>query len=231
MVKLVTIDKNSKLYNVINRYYLHDIMPICINKTEVEGLYYVELLCDTITDVGVEHICVILAFTVDSEKDKKRIEKDSNYVDNILKNKRRKAVYDKLEKFKNQNKVYMTSFNMTAVKSFIKDSNNNFHISKLYDVDDRSKESLMYISEIMLIRISTFLKFLLKYDSIPFELFTETKYQYMTKVDKEYVDSDNVLAKISDIIVGDSVFEVIQDRKGFKYTVFTLKEYLDRRRQ
>ena len=213
MVKLVSNDITK--FNVRNKkYYLHSLMPLSIKKTEVEELFYVELMADVLSSEGTSYINIAIPFTIDDDKDLEMVHANEFYEPNM--NDRQRVVYTKVKK--NISISKMSNLNMTI------DDINNFFKCALVD-PNRDEYDIMYINENMFIRISLFLRGLLKFAHIDFDIFTEPRYDFMIKKSNITEIQQGSIA----IINGNRVYSVILNRKSIEYSIVGYKDYLEMR--
>lgn len=213
MVKLVSNDI-TKFNERNKKYYLHSLMPLSIRNTEVEGLYYVELMADVLSYEGTSYINIAIPFTIDNDKDLEMVKANEFYEPNM--NDRQKVVYNKVKK--NISISKMSNLNMTI------DAVNDFFKCALVD-PNRNEYDVMYVNENMFIRISLFLRGLLKLAHIDFDIFTEPRYDFMIK--KSNVTE--IPRGTTAIINGNRVYSVILNRKSVEYSIFDAKDYLEMR--
>ena len=214
MVKLVSNDITK--FNVRNmKYYLHSLMPLSIRNTEVEGLYYVELMADVLSYEGTSYINIAIPFTIDNDKDLEMVKANEFYEPNM--NDRQRVVYAKVKK--NISISKMSNLNMT-----IDDIVTGFFKCALVD-PHRNEYDLMYVNENMFIRISLFLRGLLKLAHIDFDIFTEPRYDFMIKKSNLTEIPRGTIA----IMNGNRVYSVILNRKYIEYSILDAKDYLEMR--
>lgn len=209
MVRIVNITENFNEDDIKNTYYLYSMMPLAINNTNEEGIYYIEFTCNVLSSLSQEYIYLIIGFTFEN---KTVIQSDNLYIDNILHDNRRKAIYERILKGSNNTNTYQTEFNMTY--------DNDFYLCGLMNLANKSN-SLLKISRNMFLRISLFLDGLLHFSTIPFALFTESIYNFFAQI--QYTKGMKLPNNAKIIINGKYAYCIYKD-SNLKFIMLSIED-------
>lgn len=206
LIRLINVTDNISISNIPKNiianksYFIYSMIPICINKVEdSNNTYYIEFLCDVISEESQEYIYLILGFKSDS--DNFIIEHDL-YIDNIQNNKRSLSIYEKLIRGSNLENTFQTEFNMSL-------ATNMFHECILVSIKDKHQH-ILNLNKNMFFKIALFLDGLLSHASILTSLFTEDKYNL---IEKEEINNNQIPAKSKIIVNDDSVYCIYKTNK------------------